>query len=99
LVAREHGHWWVLGFTSKPTYKTGEQTGQQRHAIADPERYGLSRPSFIYSARLARVSLIDISDHFGFADFDLVEDVIDFTGIYGAWASGLRSAVRLGGAA
>lgn len=99
LVAPANGQWWVLGLTSKSTYKTGKSAGQPRHAIVNPERYGLSRPSFIYSDRLARISRIDIGDHFGFADVDLVEDVIGFTGMYGAWASGLRAAVGLGGAA
>lgn len=99
LVAPAGGQWWALGLTSKPTYKTGASAGRPRHAITNPQRYGLSGPSFIYSDRLARISRIDIGDHFGFADSDLVEDVIAFTGIYGAWASGLRAAVRLGGAA
>ncbi len=99
LVAEDCGHWWVLGFTTQHAYKTGEMRGRPRQEVRSPERYGLTRPSYIWSSRLARVSKIDISDHFGFADHDLVEDAIKFAGLYGAWARGLRAAVDLGGAA
>jgi len=99
LVAEGYGHWWVLGLTSQSVYKSGEMAGESRRPVRNPERYGLTRPSFMWSSRLARVSKIDISEHFGFADHDLVEDVIDFAGLYGPWAAGLRSAARLRGAA
>ncbi len=91
LVAEGHGHWWVLGLTTQPVYKSGETAGESRQPVRDPERYGLTRPSFMWSSRLARVSSIDITEHFGYADQDLVEDVIAFAGLYGHWATGLRS--------
>lgn len=99
LVAEGYGHWWVLGFTTQSTFKTGEMAGEPRRPLRSPERYGLTRPSFMWSNRLARVSRIHVTDHFGFADQELVEDVIDFADLYGSWAAGLRSAAQLRGAA
>ncbi len=97
LVAEDGGHWWVLGFTSQREYKTGDMAGLVRRQVREPERYGLTRPSYMWSSRLARVSKIDVSDHFGFADRQLVDDVIEFTNLYGAWAEGLRNAVEVVG--
>jgi hypothetical protein len=99
LVAEGYGHWWVFGFTTQPNYKSGETAGEPRRPVRHPERYGLTRPSFMWSSRLARVSKIDITEHIGYADHELVEDVIDFAGLYGRWAAGLRSATQFGRAA
>jgi hypothetical protein len=72
LVERRGGNWLAVCFTTRE-YPRG---GGRRHAIPDPDAVGLDGPSFIWGARISRISPLDLYDHLGWADDALVEEVL-----------------------
>lgn len=87
LVAREGGHWVVMGLTTNSTYSDGSP----RVAIPAPSQVGL-RPGFLWGSRLTRVCALDVYDEIGVCHASLAEAIIALAHLRGHWAQGLRLA-------
>jgi hypothetical protein len=63
LLERHDGRWWLMGLTSKPTYRDG----QPRTPISNPDALGLTGPGYLWG-RPTHVSALDVHTHIGWAD-------------------------------
>jgi hypothetical protein len=73
LVSQTGDNWRVMGLTTKSRYSTGEL----RRPIPNHAAVGLSGPGFIWGSRLTRVTADSIHGFIGFANHQLVEEIID----------------------
>ena len=73
LVSQLGGHWRVMGLTRKSTYMSGEP----RRPIPNYAAVGLNGPGFIWGRRLTRVTADSIHGFIGFANHQLIEEIVD----------------------
>lgn len=68
LLRRDGAFWLVMGFTTLATFANGIP----RTPVPHPDRYGLEgRKSFLWGST-TRICSLDIGDHIGFADAELM---------------------------
>lgn len=88
LIRRENGHWGTMGLTTNPRY----QDGTPRVGIPDPQAVGLRGPGWLWGARLANVSVLDVDSRIGRVDIALAEAIIALSNLDAEDAAALRSA-------
>lgn len=88
LIRRENGHWATMGLTTNPRY----QGGGSRIAIPDPQAVGLRGPGWLWGARLANISVLDIEPRIGQVDEAMAEAIIALAQLDDDDATALRSA-------
>jgi hypothetical protein len=73
LVSRSAEDWRVMGLTTRSKYESGED----RRPIPNHVAVGLSGPGFIWGHRLTRITADSVKTFIGYANYRLVEEVID----------------------
>jgi hypothetical protein len=73
LVSQNGDNWRVMGLTTKSKYSTGES----RRPIPNHVGVGLPGPGYIWGSRLTRVTVDSIHEFIGYANHQLVEEIID----------------------
>ncbi len=72
LIGRDGAQWVVMGLTTNPTYRNG----QARVAIPNPTGVGLRGPGYLWGSRTARICVLDLGGHIGWADHELVDVIV-----------------------
>jgi mRNA-degrading endonuclease toxin of MazEF toxin-antitoxin module len=78
LIRRVNGHWLVCGLTTSPAYRSGEP----RTPIPNPRSNGLSKPGWLWCEQVTSISAIDVDEHIGWVDQELVTKLRALRGVY-----------------
>ena len=81
-----------IGLTTRSHYADG----RARIPVPDVRAVGLSRPTWLWSGRLCEVSGIDIDEHIGWVDRDLVAVLIREARLHAEDAAGLLASRGVG---
>ena len=90
LIRRIGGSWLIAGLTSLPRYADG----RARYPVPNPGLVGLRRPGYLWG-KPVRVCALDIERVIGFADSELVEQIVRAGRLLPRDARALRRAIRI----